>query len=112
MALDARKARSRRPETSVEELEEVPGQARQGLMDNALRNDPMARLISSEQHQRIVEAIDSLDTEHRAVVLLRDVEGLDYGEIAQVTGIPAGTVKSRLHRARLLLREKLKDLVS
>ncbi len=111
-ALDARKARSRRPETSMEDLQEASGQTRRELLDNSLRNDPTARLIRHEQHQRIVEAINTLDAEHRVVVILRDVEGLDYGEIAQVTGIPAGTVKSRLHRARLLLREKLKDLVS
>ena len=46
------------------------------------------------------------------IVLLRDVEGLAYEEIAVILEIPVGSVKSRLHRARLLLREKLKSYLS
>jgi RNA polymerase sigma-70 factor (ECF subfamily) len=44
------------------------------------------------------------------VVVLRDIEGFDYETIARLVGCPPGTVKSRLHRARLALREQLKDL--
>jgi RNA polymerase sigma-70 factor (ECF subfamily) len=56
-------------------------------------------------------AIDGLDDEFRSVVVLKDIEGFGYDEISQILEIPRGTVKSRLHRARLLLRESLKGLV-
>ena len=58
-----------------------------------------------------MEAIDALDDAHRVVVVLRDVENMDYDQIAEVLAISKGTVKSRLHRARTLLREKLAGLI-
>ena len=57
------------------------------------------------------DAILSLDGDLRSVVVLRDIEGLGYDEIAKVLCLPQGTVKSRLHRGRLILRDKLFDLV-
>jgi len=63
-----------------------------------------------ELHARLEEAIEQLDDEYRMVVVLRDIEGFDYETIARLVGCPPGTVKSRLHRARLALREQLKDL--
>jgi RNA polymerase sigma-70 factor (ECF subfamily) len=64
-----------------------------------------------EVRQIIWQAIQQLDDDHRAVVALRDMEGLDYGEIAEVLQVPAGTVRSRLHRARMAIREKLLPLL-
>jgi RNA polymerase sigma-70 factor (ECF subfamily) len=55
----------------------------------------------------IEEALNKLTPEHRAVVLLRDVQGYSYEEIAHILKIPKGTVKSRLHMARLLLRQEM-----
>ena len=52
-------------------------------------------------------ALASLDADHRAVIVLRDIESFDYEEIAEILGVAKGTVKSRLHRARMALREKL-----
>lgn len=52
-------------------------------------------------------ALASIDPEHRELIVLRDLEGLAYEEIAQITGLPDGTVKSRLHRARTALREAI-----
>ncbi len=57
--------------------------------------------------RRLQEALGELDEEHRLMIVLRDLEGLPYGEIATITGLAEGTVKSRLHRARLALRERI-----
>lgn len=54
-------------------------------------------------------ALGELSTEHREVILLREFQGMTYREIADVLGIPRGTVESRLHRARRELKEKLAD---
>ncbi|MFP4057640.1 MAG: sigma-70 family RNA polymerase sigma factor [Candidatus Brocadiia bacterium] len=72
---------------------------------------PEEPAANREAGQRIEEAIDQLDDDHRTVVVLRDIEGFDYQTIAGMLDCPQGTVKSRLHRARLALREMLKDLV-
>ncbi len=53
------------------------------------------------------EAIRTLSPEYRATVLLRDVQGYSYEEIAQILNIPKGTVRSRLHAARLLIRQEM-----
>ena len=71
-----------------------------------------AQVADSKEREAIIQrAISGLDEEQRIVVVLRDVQGRDYEEIANILGCPRGTVKSRLHRARLLLREKLRPLV-
>ena len=60
------------------------------------------------QMERLVqEAIFGLDEEHRLVLVLRDIQNLSYEEIEKIVDVPAGTVKSRLHRARMALKEKL-----
>lgn len=64
-----------------------------------------------EKEQLIQLSIDSLPTDQRSVVLLRDIEGLSYEQIAKVTGFNLGTVKSKLSRARVALQEKLRGLV-
>jgi RNA polymerase sigma-70 factor (ECF subfamily) len=61
--------------------------------------------------QRIADAIAGLEPELRAPVVLRDIEELSYEEIAQILEVPRGTVKSRLHRGRLALREKLREFL-
>ena len=61
-----------------------------------------------ERSQQIHQALQRLDEAHRSVVVLRDLEGCSYEEIAQMVGCQIGTVKSRLSRARLQLRALLK----
>ncbi len=62
-------------------------------------------LLVGMQVERVVQqAIDSLEPEFREALILRDVEDLSYEEIAQITGLPDGTVKSRIHRARTQLK--------
>ncbi len=66
------------------------------------------RAVEGAQLEQIFqEAIGELDEEQRLLVILRDVEDLSYEEILAITGLPEGTVKSRLHRARLALRKKM-----
>lgn len=73
---------------------------------------PEAAAVSAETRRRVSQAIEELDDDYRVVVILRDIEEMDYARIAEVINVPQGTVKSRLHRARCSLREKLADLVS
>jgi len=76
------------------------------IADESLRPDTMAE--SSMTDMRIQEAIDSLPSNYKQVVILRDIEGLSYQEIAEIVGCPVGTVKSRVNRGRLRLQQKLK----
>lgn len=66
---------------------------------------PDSRVQQGEMLDRLQSAIDQLDDDQRAVLVLRDLEQLDYLQIAQNLELPVGTVKSRLFRARLALRE-------
>lgn len=74
-------------------------------------DDPADPLIAAETETLVQEAINSLDDEHRTVVVLRDIQHCDYHEIADILEVPPGTVKSRLHRARMMLRERLEPLL-
>ena len=73
---------------------------------------PDERMRAQETRRQVERAIAELDHDHRAVVVLRDIEGLDYRAIAEALRWSVGTVKSRLHRARLELRQKLQGLVA
>jgi RNA polymerase sigma-70 factor (ECF subfamily) len=69
--------------------------------------DPSEEASRAERRQIVEEALHALEFDQRAIIALRDIEGRDYAEIAEVLGCPAGTVKSRLHRARMALKEAL-----
>lgn len=73
----------------------------------SLDDTPEEQLLRAERKREIEHALQSVSSEHRAVLVMRDIEGLPYEEIAAVLGLQIGTVKSRLSRARLALREKL-----
>jgi len=78
------------------------------IPDDARRPDELAETeIATEAIQR---AIESLSPKYRQLLILRDIQGIPYEEIAQIVGCPVGTVKSRLNRGRLRLQEKLKRL--
>jgi RNA polymerase sigma-70 factor, ECF subfamily len=68
---------------------------------------PDAMLEAAEADRLMQEGIAELDEEHRLLVILRDVEELSYQEIGDITGLAEGTIKSRLHRARMAIKEKL-----
>jgi RNA polymerase sigma-70 factor (ECF subfamily) len=72
---------------------------------------PEAAVLARMTVSDIVKAMDALPKEFAAVVQMADVEGLDYQEIADALEIPIGTVRSRLHRGRRLLRKALAPLL-
>lgn len=72
--------------------------------------DPFRRARDAELARGIQQAISELTPEHRAVILLREVDGLSYEEISQALDCPKGTVMSRLHYARRQLQERLRRL--
>src|SRR5437667_349288 len=69
--------------------------------------DPFCSLQSKEIGKKLVAAIDDLTPDHRAVIVMRAVEGLSYKDISRILGCSEGTVMSRLHYARKKLQEKL-----
>jgi RNA polymerase sigma-70 factor (ECF subfamily) len=71
---------------------------------------PGAALERTEDERQLGDAIARLSPEHREVLLLKDIEGLKYEDIAELLEVPIGTIRSRLHRARLELRELLVPL--
>ncbi|MFZ4793300.1 MAG: RNA polymerase sigma factor [Blastocatellia bacterium] len=86
-----------------EELEvELPDQ-RQIMADDAM--------ITEERRLAVTKAIASLPEKYRAALVLCDLEEKSYEEISEVLGLPTGTVKSRINRARNLLKEKLRDIL-
>ena len=71
--------------------------------------DAVSRVQGAERGRRAAEALSQLSEEHRTVLVLRDVRGLDLDRISEALGLPIGTVKSRLFRARIALRGVLAD---
>ena len=72
------------------------------------RFSPHVEAERRERQETLRAGLSTLSAEHRRVLILRELEGLSYGEIAQVLGLEEGTVKSRIARARLALRNYLK----
>ena len=89
------------PEASLADQGKAPVQAHFDAPDKMLEAAEMETLMQ--------EAIATLDEEHRLLIVLRDIEELSYEEICEITGLPEGTLKSRLHRARMALKEHLGD---
>lgn len=72
---------------------------------------PSHAIELSEQQAQVQRALMSLPDEFRTVIVLKEMEGLKYEEIAEMVGCPVGTVRSRIHRARSELRQKLRALL-
>ncbi len=102
MCVDHARRRQAQPKTESLEYSEEP--ARQ-ITDKG--PTPEEHLDNSELGRELAEALGEVSEDHRRIVLLRDVSGLSYTEIADVLKISEGTVKSRLSRARLALRDIL-----
>lgn len=92
------------------------GGDRGATLREELRDDkeltPAQSVQWNEAAQRVRLALSQVDEDFRQVLVLRDMEGMDYQEVADVLGVPVGTVKSRLFRARAALRERLEKMES
>ena len=73
-------------------------------------NDPSSHLERVEREALVQKALDRLAPDHRVVVVMKEFDGLRYEDIAATLGVPIGTVRSRLHRARCELKELLSGL--
>lgn len=76
-------------------------------VDPAESNRPGHAIEMAEEERKVHDALGKLSTEHRAVLVMKDMEGMKYEEMAEVLGVPVGTIRSRLHRARLEIRDLL-----
>jgi RNA polymerase sigma-70 factor (ECF subfamily) len=106
VVLTARRTRSRRPASLDGQTEDGPQAA--GLPDCRELDGP-AVCEERERQERVAWALGQLDEEFRAAVVLKDIEDMDYAAIAEVLDVPVGTVKSRIHRGRLVLRDLLRS---
>ena len=70
--------------------------------------DPADAVEQRERSEQVVAALGRVDPDHRAVLVMRDVDGLDYQQMADLLDVPLGTLKSRIFRARVALRDELK----
>ncbi len=94
--------RQQRPTQRLDELRENSGHE---PVDRGLQPDGKA--LATERAGQVRDALQVLHEEHRTILVLREMEGCDYETIAEILDIPVGTVRSRLHRARMQLREQL-----
>ena len=101
-AMDQQRLRKRRPSQPYPELEDDSWQPPAG--EDA---DPERQVVTAERVNALNAALAAIGDDQRAAIVLFDVEGFDYGEIAEMTGVSLGTVKSRIHRGRLALRRRL-----
>ncbi len=101
MAIDSQRRQKRNPLDFRETMD--------GLFEeqNEVARDPFSDVHDRELREKLVSAINDLTPEHRAVIILRTVEGLSYKDIGEILGCSEGTVMSRLHYARKRLQEKL-----
>ena len=102
MAIDAQRRQKRNPLDFRENMDEVLEE------QNEVEKDPVSNAHDKELRAGLTAAINDLTAEHKAVIILRTVEGLSYKDIGEILGCSEGTVMSRLHYARKKLQGKLK----
>lgn len=108
ICLDALRKRSRRAVTiSINQSDETGDDYELPVEDTA--DGPYESLQKNEAKRLLESALTQLSDEHRTVIILRDINGFEYEEIAKILKISTGTVKSRISRARLALRRILEE---
>lgn len=103
----------RRPKVRIESLDAPVMTAKGGEIQREVpdeRADPAVEVLNTQLDAGVQRALLALSPDLRAVVVLSDIEGYSYEEIGMILRVPVGTVKSRLHRARRTLQERLQHL--
>jgi len=105
ISIDAQRRQKRNPLDFRESMD--------GVLDaqNEVARDPFSDVHDRELRENLVKAINDLTPEHKAVIVLRTIEGLSYRDIGEILGCSEGTVMSRLHYARKKLQDKLSDFL-
>lgn len=106
MNLAISRRRRARPTVSVDHAREVLGHE---PVDRGVA--PGDRLERAERGCQVRQALARLSDEHRQVLVLREIDDCSYEQIAEMLDLPVGTIRSRLHRARLQLRDELKGVL-
>jgi RNA polymerase sigma-70 factor, ECF subfamily len=110
LAIDSLRRERKSKRDQLEDVrEEVIGEAGEGILSTPLGNDPSANLLRRELATRMQAALDGLPEIHRTILVLREVEGLSYEDLAERLSIQKGTVMSRLFHARKKMQAALAD---
>ncbi len=104
---ELRKRKGKETYSIDNDIENEEGSYKREFVDNS--PTPEEQTIIKESGNEIIKAMENLSDEHRTIIILRDIEGLSYNEIADITGVSIGTVKSRISRARLSLKNIIKN---
>lgn len=102
---EMRKRKGKQSYSLEEELESEDGTMQRQVADAG--DTPEKRLLREEEKSEILRALDTLSAEHKAAIVLRDIKGLSYEEIAEILELSLGTVKSRISRARNQLKTEI-----
>jgi RNA polymerase sigma-70 factor (ECF subfamily) len=105
LAIDAQRRQKRNPLEYRERMD--------GLLESQdeVARDPFADVQDRELRENLIRALNELTPEHKAVIVLRTIEGLSYKDIGAILGCSEGTVMSRLHYARKKLHDKLRSFL-
>lgn len=102
---EMRRRKGKQSYSLEEELENEEGAVQRQVADTG--DTPEEQLLKKEQKTEIIEALEQLSEEHKAAIILRDVKGLSYEEIAELLELSIGTVKSRISRARNQCKQEI-----
>ena len=105
---EIRKRKGRQSFSLEEELEGEEGSMQRQVADAG--ETPEESMLREEQKSEILQALESLSPEHKVAVILRDIKGLSYEEIAEILELTLGTVKSRISRGRNQLKQEILKL--
>ncbi len=97
------------PVDETPEAQAPAGEAGPGVPLQSRVHGPEAMTEGNRLEAAVQQELAALEPEHRLLIILRDVQGLSYQEILRITGLQEGTLKSRLHRARVALKDRLKE---